>query len=65
MLVGDTGIERVTSSVSGIRTGFAEAALDDVQVLTLLNCPDGWWRVWGISRNYIPSAKRVIHRVAD
>jgi predicted nucleic acid-binding protein len=44
---------------------FAEAPLWDVQVLTLVRCPDGWWRIWGLSRNYFPSAARVTHGTED
>lgn len=38
---------------------FAGAALPEAQILTLVLCPDGWWRVWGLSRNYVPSARRI------
>lgn len=40
---------------------FADAPLEEAQILTLVSCPDGWWRVWGLSKNYFPSAARVIH----
>jgi predicted nucleic acid-binding protein len=44
---------------------FDEAPLEVAQILTLVNCPDSWWRVWGISKNYFPSANRVIHGIED
>ena len=44
---------------------FDEAPLEVAQILTLVNCPDRWWRVWGISKNYFPSANRVIHGIED
>ena len=44
---------------------FAGAPLQRVQVLTLVSCPDRWWRVWGISENHFPSARRVKRGIAD
>lgn len=44
---------------------FAGAPLQQVQILTLVSCPAGWWRVWGISENYFPSARRVKRGIAD
>jgi len=44
---------------------FGEAPLESAQILTIVNCPDGWWRVWGVSKNYFPSANRVIHGIED
>jgi len=38
---------------------FGGAPLQQVQILTLVRCPDGWWRVWGISENHVPSARRI------
>lgn len=46
---------------------FAEVELSDVQILTLVHGDadaDGW-KVWGLSRNYIPSARRVTEGVED
>lgn len=31
---------------------FAPVPLPEVQILTLVRCPDGWWRAWGISTNH-------------
>lgn len=45
------------SGASGVV--FAAAPLYDVQILALVRCPDGWWRVWGLSRNRIPSLDEV------
>jgi predicted nucleic acid-binding protein len=39
---------------------FDEAPLEVAQILTLVTCSDGCWRVWGISKNYFPSARRVL-----
>lgn len=44
---------------------FAEVSLPEVRILTLVKCPDRWWRVWGISTNYQPSANRVRHGTED
>lgn len=44
---------------------FAEVPLPEVRILTLVKCPDGWWRVWGLSTNYQPSANRVRNGVED
>lgn len=38
---------------------FGDAPLPDVQILTVVRVPNGWWRVWGLSNNYRPSAARV------
>lgn len=39
---------------------FGDAPLPDVQILTIVRLPDGWWRVWGLSDNHHrPSAARV------
>ncbi|WP_198536930.1 PIN domain-containing protein [Mycobacteroides chelonae] len=38
---------------------FSEMPLDDFHVLTMVLCPDGWWRAWGLSNNSFPSAARV------
>jgi|SwirhirootsSR3_FD_contig_61_3642178_length_1634_multi_6_in_0_out_0_2 predicted nucleic acid-binding protein len=38
---------------------FGDADIRDVHVLTVVACPDGWWRVWGISPNYYPSASEA------
>lgn len=47
---------------SGAAAGrvFAEAPLTDVWVVTLVKRPgDDWWRVWGLSHNYFPTAEDV------
>jgi len=33
---------------------FGQAPLDHAYVLTMVRCPDGWWRSWGLSENYFP-----------
>ena len=38
---------------------FAEMPLNDIHVLTMVRCPDGWWRAWGLSHNHFPSAAHV------
>lgn len=38
---------------------FGEMPLDDVHILTMVRCPDEWWRAWGLSHNYFPSAADV------
>lgn len=38
---------------------FGEAPLTNVHVLTMVLCSDGWWRAWGLSDNYFPSADEV------
>lgn len=38
---------------------FGEAQLTNVHILTMVLCPDGWWRAWGLSDNYFPSAEDV------
>jgi predicted nucleic acid-binding protein len=45
------------SGMSGV--AFASAPLYDVQILTLVRCADGWWRVWGLSRNHKPSMDEI------
>lgn len=44
---------------------FDEAPLGQAQILTLVATPDGCWYVWGVSKNYFPSANRVIHGIED
>ena len=44
---------------------FADAVLPDVQILTLVRCDDGWWRVWGLSRNRMPSYEEVTGTAAS
>lgn len=38
---------------------FGDAPLDEVMVLTLVLEADGWWRVWGLSQNHVPSNSRI------
>lgn len=38
---------------------FADAPVDGAKILTLVRCPDGWWRTWGLSTNHFPSAAEV------
>lgn len=38
---------------------FSPAAIPDAQIATLVYFPDGFWRVWGLSRNYFPSVDRI------
>lgn len=44
---------------------FGTVPLTRVQVLTVVKCPDGYWRVWGLSENYFPSAARVLHGIEE
>lgn len=39
---------------------FGEAVLREVYILTVVACPDGWWRVWGLSFNHVPSASEIL-----
>lgn len=36
-----------------------DAPLDEVYVLTVVACDDGWWRAWGYSKDYFPPAAQV------
>jgi predicted nucleic acid-binding protein len=38
---------------------FGEVPLAEVHVLTMVLCPDKFWRAWGLSRNYFPTADEV------
>lgn len=38
---------------------FSAAPLPNAMILTVVRCPDGLWRVWGLSDHYRPSAARV------
>lgn len=38
---------------------FGDFPLDEVQILTVALCADGWWRVWGVSSNHQPPAEDV------
>lgn len=38
---------------------FGEAPLKHVHILTMVLCPDGWWRAWGLSENYFPRSTEV------
>lgn len=38
---------------------FGEAPVPRVHVLTMVLCPDGWWRAWGLSDNYFPGLGEV------
>ena len=44
---------------------FGAVPLERAQVLTLVLCPDGWWRAWGLSEDYFPPAARVKFGVED
>jgi len=40
---------------------FEEAPIHDFKAVTLVKLPsDGWWRVWGLSDSYLPSAAEVV-----
>ncbi len=39
---------------------FGEAILPHVKILTVVRFTDGWWRVWGLSDDYRPSAAEVM-----
>lgn len=38
---------------------FDEAPLPHVHVLTMVLCPDGWWRAWGLGENYFPRPEEI------
>ncbi|MBD8505067.1 PIN domain-containing protein [Hoyosella sp. G463] len=38
---------------------FADTPIRDVYILTVVRCPDGYWRVWGMSRNWLPPLSRI------
>ncbi|RIT28087.1 PIN domain-containing protein [Mycobacteroides abscessus] len=38
---------------------FGEIPIDSAHILTMVLCPDGLWRAWGLSHNYFPSAAEV------
>lgn len=38
---------------------FEEVELDDVLMMTLVHCDDGWWRVWGVSHNWTPGSEDI------
>jgi len=38
---------------------FGQAPLEHAYVLTMVRCPDGWWRSWGLSENYFPTSAEV------
>jgi predicted nucleic acid-binding protein len=44
---------------------FSESVLRDVQILTLVACPDGLWRIWSISPNYFPPVSEVLGQPSD
>ena len=54
-LIPDSGVSAIA---------FADAALPDVQILTMVCCDDGWWRAWGLSRNRMPCYGGSGHRSA-
>ncbi|MEI6621834.1 MAG: hypothetical protein WCP28_08015, partial [Actinomycetes bacterium] len=44
---------------------FGEAPIADAWVLTVVRAKDGFWRAWGLSNNYYPSADRIRHGTDD
>lgn len=38
---------------------FGEVPLEQVHILTMVLCPDGLWRAWGLAENYFPTAAEV------
>lgn len=38
---------------------FDEAPLENVQILTVVFCSDGWWRAWGLSDGHFPRSEEV------
>lgn len=48
-----------------VMRAFADAPLDEMYVLTVVLCEDGWWRVWGYSKDYFPPADQVFGRGAQ
>ncbi len=38
---------------------FDDYLLEHGYVLTMVLCPDGWWRAWGLSENYFPTSADV------
>lgn len=39
---------------------FGDYEISEYVILTVLRCEDGWWRVWGISQNYKPTADDIL-----
>ena len=37
---------------------FGEFPLDRVPILTMVRCPDGWWRAWGLAVDQFPRLPR-------
>ena len=38
---------------------FGVAPLTHVHILTMVLCPDGWWRAWSLSENYFPKPEEI------
>jgi hypothetical protein len=35
---------------------FVEMPIEGARILTMVLCPDGWWRAWGLTVDHFPSA---------
>lgn len=38
---------------------FGEIPISNARILTMVRCPDGWWRAWGLGIDHFPSAGEV------
>lgn len=55
----DIAYVKFMPNVEHTMRAFGEAPLGKVHILTMILCPDGLWRSWGLSENYFPRAAEV------
>lgn len=60
---GEIAYVKFMPNVEHPMRAFDEVPLEHAYVLTMVRCPDGWWRAWGLSENYFPTSAEV-RRVA-
>jgi predicted nucleic acid-binding protein len=55
----DIGYVKFMPNVDQTMVAFGPALLKQVVILTMVLCPDGWWRAWGLSENYFPKPEEI------
>jgi predicted nucleic acid-binding protein len=55
----DIAYVKFMPNVGQTMVAFGPALLKQAFILTMVLCPDGWWRAWGLSENYFPKAEEI------
>ena len=55
----DIAYVKFMPNVDHAMRAFGEMPISTARILTMVRCPDGWWRAWGLGVDRFPSAAEV------